>query len=227
MGDLHQRLVAHALLGVGGVDRLARLVGLLEHPAVGTVGIVRNGQRVHALAAQVVKPVPEVFRVRGVQAAERDVRCVGAGEDDVAVQVLEFGAGRGVLVADERGELAGLVVALGGLDDLAPGASHHVQVEQIVGLLLLGAADERQNGLKGLADLLGRLGVAQVGGNLMLACLGGLVKHLRQHAQVGGVVGHRLEVQGFVHLHFETFRVGQRTALGEGVGVIGSGPGAE
>ena len=70
-------------------------------------------------------PLPEVARV---VAAERLLRRVGldlagllavVAEDDVAVQVVAAGV-RGPLVADEGGELPGLVVLLGGSDVVVP-----------------------------------------------------------------------------------------------------------
>ena len=68
--QLDQRLVAHPQIGVLGVDRSAGEVGGLEHPATRTVGVVRDGDRLHAVLAILVHPPPEIFGVERVETAE-------------------------------------------------------------------------------------------------------------------------------------------------------------
>lgn len=226
LSDLHQRLVPHALLGVGPVDGVARPVGEREHPPVRAVRVVGDGQRVDALGALFVHPVPQQLRVvPGVQPAERDAGHVRVAEDDVAVEVLAPAAAGGELVADEGGEVAGVVVSLGRFHDLLPGGFDDVEIEQVV------RVDESpfagQHLLEHGTAVRRRRGAPQGDRERMLAHGGVRVVHLLEHAQIGGVVGDGQEVERRLQAHLDAGRVHQGFALGESVGVVGIVPGAE
>lgn len=62
-GDLHQRLVAHPGFGEGGIRRPSIGVAHPEHLAIGLVGVVGNGQGLHAPRPRRVHPRPERFRI--------------------------------------------------------------------------------------------------------------------------------------------------------------------
>ena len=82
--------------------------------------------------ALLVEKAPQVLGLVGVDARERRGGHRGAAKEHVAVQVDLVGRA-GPLVADQRGEAARLVVALGGGDHFAPGGHVHLrQVEQFV-----------------------------------------------------------------------------------------------
>ena len=119
--DLDQRLVAHARLGIGGIDRAALGVDLGRvHAAVRQVGVVRDGQQVVAGLPLAVHPVPEVHRMGRVQGAERHRRHLGAVlEEDVAVEV-HVARHRRPFVGAEGRELPGLVRLVGERDVLLP-----------------------------------------------------------------------------------------------------------
>ena len=130
LADLGDRFVPHALAGKRRVDRFALPGGLRECQPVALIHVVRNGERVDAVGSQLIEPSPQVRGVRGVAGAERQRRHIVAAKDDIAVQVASA-ASRGVFVADERGELAGVVVPLGGVDDSLPRASSYLVVDEI------------------------------------------------------------------------------------------------
>ena len=122
--DLHQRLVAHALLGIRRIEGPALILRAREHQAPAPVRVVRDCERIHAPGALGIEPGPEVFRIGRVVRAERHGRHFGAREDHVAVEVREA-RHRGVLVRDERREASGFVVAFGGLDRAMPRVPYH------------------------------------------------------------------------------------------------------
>ena len=75
--------------------------------AIGTVGVVRDGEALDALVSQVVHPLPEPLRVLGMKAREGDRRkLVASLEDHVAMQVSPVVGGGGVFVGDEGREAA-------------------------------------------------------------------------------------------------------------------------
>ena len=192
---------------------------------------MRDRDRLVALVAPYVHPGPEVLRVVGVEPRERDVRRLVAAEDDVAVQVLVEAAGarRGVLVGDERREDAGLVVAVRGPDDLAPGGTDDVLVE-LLAVARVGVLHESHVGLQGgedAAPLLDGLGVADSLGGRVVVCRLVRVLHRRQHAEVVRVVRDALEIERPVELQFEPGRMLDRVPLGELVGLVRAGAGAE
>ena len=186
---------------------------------------MRNGQRFDAGVAVAVHPRPQLFRIERIEAAERHLRHRAAAVDHVAVQVLVLGAA-GELVADEGGEDARLVVALGGVDGLAPGRAKHIGIGRHVALtegvrayLALGLSPGRPR------QRPGRDSVHELGGRVARGRLR-WIDHRRQHAQEAGVVGDRVEIQRRIELDLEAGRMGQRLALRVAVGVVGRGPGA-
>ena len=54
----HNRLIAHTGFGIIRIHRAAVPFFGHEHQAVGTVGIMRHGNCIHAFAAQAVHPCP-------------------------------------------------------------------------------------------------------------------------------------------------------------------------
>ena len=126
LGDLHNRLVANALIGVFIVHRVARPVHELEHLAVGAIRVVGNRQTFDALISQRIHPVPETLRVLGIQPGKRYGRqFICAAEHDVAMQVTHIVGGRGVLVGHKGREMPGVVVLLSRIDDVRPGTAGH------------------------------------------------------------------------------------------------------
>ena len=117
-------------LGIFAVDRLAG-EGLddREHPAVGKIAVVGDGEHVAAGLVLVGRhPLPQVARIVAAERAHRDEGLDAAGlvavvaEDDVAVQIVAAGV-RGPLVADEGGEAARIVRLFRRLDRFLPGAA--------------------------------------------------------------------------------------------------------
>ena len=91
LGNLHNRLIAHALIGVSIVHWVARPVHQLEHLPVGAIRVVGNRQTFDALISQRIHPVPETLRVLGIQPGKRHGRqFVGAAKYDVTVQVADI-----------------------------------------------------------------------------------------------------------------------------------------
>ncbi len=146
--DLHQGLVAHALLGIRGIHGRAVHTGQLEHQPVGAVGVVRYRQRFHTQAALGVHPRPQVLRVAGVHAGKRQLRG-GVPKNHVAVKVLPLGSPCGVFVSHEAGKPARIVVALCCLHGFLPGRAKHRGIEQIVRTIEL-LAQIGKHGLKRL-----------------------------------------------------------------------------
>ncbi len=129
--DLDQPLVAIARSGIGGVDRTALGVDLdREHPAVGEVRVVRDGEELVAGLALAIHPVPEIHGVKRVQCAERLRRYLSALlEEDVAMQVHVI-RHRGPFVRAERREFPRLVRLVSHLDDFFPDASGDLRGHQ-------------------------------------------------------------------------------------------------
>ena len=71
-----------------------------------------DGERLVALSANVVHPLPKLLWILGVQSREGHARGAAATEDHVAVQVLRV-RGSGVLIGHEGSEAARLVVPVG------------------------------------------------------------------------------------------------------------------
>ena len=132
LGIFNEWFVAHAQLRVLGIDWLTGPVGFLKHPAIGAIGVVRNGDGLHALCTIGIHPGPQILRIQRIQTSERLRRHVGATENHVAMQVFSSRPGSRVLVADKGGEVTGIVVTAGGFDDFLPGGAGYVAIIQIV-----------------------------------------------------------------------------------------------
>ena len=225
LGHLDDRFVAHPDIDVLVVERIAIELLHLEHAASGAVRVVRDGERVDALVPPLVHRGPEVLGVLGVDPAERCVGGFGTAEDDVAVQVVPLVAGRRVLVGDEGREVPRIVVGLGRLDDLGPGAPDDVHVQMLV--FALPGAKVGPHADEDAAAIVGLFGHAHVGGDRVVIGRRALFGHRREHAEVHAVVGHALEVERPVELHVEAGGMLDRPALGELVGVVRVGRRAE
>ena len=125
----HDGLVAHARLGIVRIQRLIIERGRFEVLAVAQIGVVRDGQGFDAFPPQAVQPRPQILGIARIGRAERQLRYAGTLENDVAMQ--HSGARRGVLVTDEGGEPARLVVTLGGRHDPLPGVAADAVVVQV------------------------------------------------------------------------------------------------
>ena len=126
LGDLHNWLIANALVSVLIVHRVTCPVHQLEHLAVGAIRVVGNRQTLNTLISQCIHPVPETLRVLRIQPGKRYGRqFVGAAEDYVAMQVAHIVGGRGVLVGHKGREMPGIIVLLGCIDDVRPGPAGH------------------------------------------------------------------------------------------------------
>ena len=136
------------------------------------------------------------------------------------MKVARVGGGGRVLVADEGGECAGVVVVLGGLDDALPGGTVRFAAIDLVEL----AAPE---GLQPPPETLGGSQLAQLPGDRHVVQRVLRVVHRRQHAKQDAVVGHRLEVQGPPELHRVAGGVNERRAAREAVGVVRRRPHVE
>ena len=164
--------------------------------------------------------------VQRVEAAEGLQRHLAAPEDHVAVEVLARGPGGRVLVADEGREVAGVVVALGGLDDLLPGGAGHVPVVEVV--LAVGVRQAfpkvSDHGLKAGAGSCGIRCPAYGVGQHMIAVLGILVREFPHHAEIEGMIRDGEEVERCMQLHHAARRVLDGLPPGERVGLVGRAP---
>ena len=114
---------------------------------------------------------------------------------------------------------------LGGLHDLLPGTPDDVEIEQVVGVNV--APFARQYLLEHGAAIRRRRGIPQGDREGVLADRGVRVVHLLEHAQVGGMVGNRQEVERRLQAHLDSGRVRERFSPGEPVGVVRIGARAE
>ena len=117
--NLRKRLVGRAQLRISLVNRLPVERGPVIHQPVRGIAIVRDRERLKALSPDFRQPCPQVLGILGVDRGERRGR-VFALEDHVAMQVLPA-RHRGPFISDERGELARLVVRVGGVNLALPG----------------------------------------------------------------------------------------------------------
>ena len=229
LGDLVERLPARAGLGIGAVEVPAgEGVDHREHAPVGEIAVMRDRQ--HLAAGPLLvggQPAPEVL---GVVAAGRPQGGVGLdlpglvaaiAVDHDAVEVVAPGVRR-PLVADERGEAAGLVRLLGCRDNLVPGGA--------VGARARYGEDRRTNLIRpeGPDDL------QRGGGRLFAAAphhvvpapairvgqdLGFSGDQPREEAHAIGMVGHDEEVERAREAHGLPRRGNHLLPLGEAVGV--------
>ena len=167
-----------------------------EHPAVGEVAVVRDGEDLGAGAVLEVRHVgPEVLGVLAVVLREGQ-RLVGdagvAAEEHVAVQVVA--ADRGPLEADDRGEGPGVVVAVGERGVGLPGVADRALA--LDRRLVAGErADDLHGGGEDRVDVAaGQLGVPALA-RLGREHLGVAGEQLRHQAVHLGVVGDDEEVE--------------------------------
>ena len=205
--DLVQRLVGVAGLVVGRVDRLAVALHQVEHEAVARIGVVRDGEQRRALGALILHPLPQDFRIVGVQRRQDHVRQVlRVAEDDDAVQVALLRIRR-PFEAGEGGERAGDVVRLRRLDDLGPDRPRQRRIAQL--RVPLAVAHVAQDAGERLQPHVG-VGRGHALGDLRLADRAVGVRHLVEDAHVLGMVGHHVEVQGDRDLHVRPAAAGDR-----------------
>ena len=125
---------AHAQLRIRLVDAFAITVDEREHQAARDIRVVRDREEVRAgFGGGLLEPGPEIFRLIAVEARVRyellAVR-LAAFHDQDSVQVLALRRRR-PLPAHEGRELARLVVAVGGIHDLAPDGRVDLRVVQV------------------------------------------------------------------------------------------------
>ena len=122
--NLDNRFIAHTLVGIGVIHGVARPIHQLEHLAIGTIGVMGDSQTFNTLFPERIHPVPEALRVLGVQTRKRHSRqFVGAAKHNVAVQIADIVSRGGVFVSHKCSEAARVVVLLGRIDDVCPGAA--------------------------------------------------------------------------------------------------------
>ena len=128
---LDQRFVSHAQLRVGGIQGIPREIKLAEHPTVGSIGVVGDGQGLEPRLALLVHPAPKVFGIVRVKTRKGQERGLVTVEDDVPVEILELRARGGVLIPDKGGEAPGIVVTVGRFDNVLPGIGKHLVVHKL------------------------------------------------------------------------------------------------
>ena len=177
-------------------------------------------------------PFPQLDRVVAAQRRQRGERLDQAGlravaaEDDVAMQVVAARIRR-PLVADERGESAGLVVRLGGLDGLLPGVSigrGPRRGESLRHLVLAEAGDDvdRRLGPFAALDLVVPLASLRRGQQLRFAA-----HQLREEPHAVRVIGDDQEVERPRQLDRLAAVRSDLLAASEAVGILGRQAGAE
>ena len=122
--DLDKRLIPHALVSIGGIQRVSIICFQAEHLTVGHIGVVRNGDGFIALGALLIHPVPQIFRIGGVECREGTVWRVSL-EEDIAVKVsaakgavLAICRDGGEFIGREGGELPRHIMAVCRVDIL-------------------------------------------------------------------------------------------------------------
>jgi hypothetical protein len=170
----------------------------------------------------ILHPGPEVF---GIEAFGRCVRAHHAGPDypvaveDVSVQVVAV-LGRSPLIADQRGENAGLIHPLGGFEIFVPNGLLETGVENHIGDRSLGkGVDHFERGIKcGIATLI----------DLVVPFPHGVVDHQRRaacndmfhRAHTVGVVRYHQPVKRAVELERQPVAGNNLFATGESQGVL-------
>ena len=109
--DFGQRLIVHALLRPGGINRSPFAVNLQgKHNAIAQVGVMRDRQQLITCLALGIHPVPEIFRMIRVQGSKGSFRhFLGIFKDDIAVHVAIVWR-RSPLIGREGRKLPRLVV---------------------------------------------------------------------------------------------------------------------
>ena len=217
LADFGHRLVPYPLGRELRVD-LRALPGLPvgKGQAVALVHVVGHRQRLDPLLAQPVEPVPEVLGI-AVEGTEGQLRRLAAAEDDVPVHVTATHPHR-VLVADQGGEPARVVVPFGRLDDPLPGACPHLRaVDRVAGASQFPHPAQRAQPRPGPAALAGDQSVGQ---RMPIGRAQGIDQR-RQGAQILGMIRYREEIERRAG-EPDRFTRGVRNRLppGEAVGVI-------
>ncbi len=122
LGHFEQRLPACAHAGIVGIDMLAIEADRREHAAVGEIAIVRDRQRMTAKLLVMRQRIPQVLGIVAVIGGEgHDARRL-FGIVAIENHPVEIVAGdhTGPFIADQRGEVARLVVAVGQRGDVCP-----------------------------------------------------------------------------------------------------------
>ena len=185
---------------------------------------MRDCNRLAALGALRVHPVPEIFRIRGVKRRERAGGRF-ATEKDVSVEVTApetafaiFGRDRRKFIGRERGEDAGFVILFGRGYVLSPDRIDQRFVIHVFNLFP--RSDGGPHTLEGGRNF-GRIGGKHVLGARQFGEWRTLGIHRGKDAEIFGVVGDGVEVERPASDgHVETGRVLDRLALGKTIGVI-------
>ena len=232
---LVQALPLRARFGIFAIDRLAG-EGLddREHPAVREIAVM--GDREHAPAGLVLvgrQPFPQIARIVAAERRHDRIRHDAAGlvatvaEDHVAVEIVAAGVRR-PLVADERGEPAGIVGLLRRLDGLLPGGAVKIALRRIDQRL-------RELALRKGDDDLDRRVCALAADDHVVPLPAGRIGHdrglageqVRKEAHVVRMVGNHQEIEGA--RQFGRLSRGRRylLALGEAIGIAWHQPRSE
>ena len=198
---------------------------------------MRYGQAFNALFTQAVHPLPQAFRVLGIEAGKRQGRqAPGIAENHIAVQVAARIRGRGVLEGGKGGEAARIVGIVRGVDTIQPGdladRCHQVGVDAAFQQAI---QYRRQKVAESFAafrqaefgHVVRRIDIVQrfaqrVAGKFAVG-VGSFLYHAEQH----GVVGYRIEIHRLLQLYCVAARVVDRLPPGIAVGVCWRGGGAE
>ena len=129
---LVDRLQPRPRLGIGARQAAPVEIDQREHAPVGQVAVVRDGEHLAAgLLGIGIEELPQHGRVLAVEGGERHDLVglvLAVAEDHDAVQVVAAVVG-GPLVADQRGEPPGLVVALGDAGVVLPDRARELRAE--------------------------------------------------------------------------------------------------
>jgi hypothetical protein len=234
---LVERLPLGAGFGVGAIHRPAgERLDDREHDPVAQVAVVGDGEHPPGgLLLVRLHPLPEIARVVAAQGLEGGVGLhearleTAVPKDHHPVQVVAGGVRR-PLVADEGGELIGLVVLLGGVDRQLPGRAvggFSGQRRQRFGELALGEGDDD-------LDRRGHALLASLLHHVVPPPARGIVEHLPvprveagEEAHVVRVIGHHEEVERPRQLDLQTRRGRKLLAACKAVGVLRQQPSAE
>ena len=217
LDDLVHGLVAHAPADVVGVEGAAVEGACAEHQPVARILVVRYRQAVDAGGALFLEPGPELLRVRRVETAERPLGHGVAAEDHVAMEVVAVD-GAGPLVADQRGEGAGVVVTVGRGHDLLPDAGGHLRAHEFRDGL---AAVQRSDHFRERGLCFARVGRHETRRQRQLRQRALRIGELRQHAHVFRMVRDRGEIERAVQPYRIACRVQRLLPLREAIGVVG------
>ena len=112
-------------LGPVFVDGIAIGCGRCKHQTITDVGVMRNREVFMPHRALNFLVSPQIFTLDGIERREDRVRPLVVAEEYVAVHVAAVG-NRSPLIGNQRGEFAGVVVLVSGLDISRPVFLEHV-----------------------------------------------------------------------------------------------------